>query len=309
MNKESIFRQIRDKIIYPLSVKLDTIQELQHQENDSIIKFMKEYKNHIVNLDSIKNHTSALIEQRWEIIDSFDKIRFNNYEFKCRICDGNINTNFSKQLHTKCIFKGGTLIRFECPHCGCITGPLKMLELDQDNFDLDYSQHYSIFSEGDTTEYEKLTFYQMEPHKDKCYLNYGCGSWSRAMEELRIEGYDVFGYEPFSYKGDNSHVIKSLDALLGMRFDGIFSHNVLEHLSNPVETFSLFTSLLKSDDSKMVHSTACYEYLFEFTRFHLFFYTGNSLQTLCNRVGLEAYGRVDEIRNNDQYTSYKFRKS
>jgi len=183
-----------------------------------------------------------------------------------------------------------------------------MLTLGKEAFDIDYSQHYSIFSEGDTTEDEKFSFYQLNPEKDKCYLNYGCGSWSRTIEELRTDGYDVYGYDPYSCKIDRTYMIKSLDKLREMRFDGIFSNNVLEHLIDPIDTFSLFKHLLRDNTSKMVHSTPCYEYLYEYTRFHLFFYTGKSLQVLCDHVGLEAYGRYDEIRFNNKYTSFLFRQ-
>ena len=300
---------IRNKILGPVLEELDVIKESQSQEKDIINAFLTENQTYkFLYEQAYKDKLSALIEQRWKIIDSFNSIRFNNYEFKCKICNGKIETSIAKQYHSECIFKGGTLIRFECPHCGCIIGPLKMLTLDNDTFDLDYTQHYSIFSEGDTTENEKFTFYQLKPQKNKCYLNYGCGSWSRTINELRSDGYDVYGYDPYSYNSDCPYIINSTDVLKNMRFDGIFSNNVLEHLTDPIETFILFRNLLKDNNSTMIHSTPCYEYLYEYTRFHLFFYTGESLRILCDQVGLEAYGRYDEIRFNNTYTSFLFRK-
>ncbi len=309
MEKNSRLVKIQNKFLSPVLEKLEVIKELQYQEKNIINTFINENQNYKLlyeqsNMDKI----SALIEQRWKIIDSFDSIRFNNYEFQCQICSGNINTNTARQYRSECIFKGGILIRFECPHCGCIIGPLKMLTLDKDNFDLDYSQHYSIFSEGDTTEDEKFTFYQLEPQKDKCYLNYGCGSWSRTIDELRAEGFNIYGYDPYACNSNRSYIITSMDVLAGMRFDGIFSNNVLEHLTNPIETFLLFKHLLIDNNGKMIHSTPCYDYLYEYTRFHLFFYTGKSLQILCDHVGMESYGRYDEIRNNNKYTSFLFRE-
>jgi len=45
----------------------------------------------------------------------------------------------------------------------------------------------------------------------------------------------------------------------------------------------------------MAHATPCFEYLFEYTRFHLFFFPGRSREVLAQRAGLkiesfEVYG-------------------
>jgi hypothetical protein len=229
MKYGSILRRVRDSLLGPILAKPHVVEKSQHQENDLAATFINEHRGGNLDYEElIKKYVTAMIEQRWKIIDSFDKIRFNNYEFSCQICNGKINTSTAMQYRTECIFKGGSLIRFECPSCGCIIGPLKMLELDKATFDLDYFQHYSVFSEGDTTEDEKFTFYQMEPQKNKRYLNYGCGAWSNSMNELRAEGYDVYGYEPYTNKYGNPYIIASLNELDKLQFDGIFSNNVIE---------------------------------------------------------------------------------
>jgi len=181
-----------------------------------------------------------------------------------------------------------------------------MLTLSKEELDYDYALHYSVFSENDTTEYEKHTFYQFKPQKEYKYLNYGCGVWSRTISELREEGYDVYGFDPYAQTSDNEYVLTSYEALKAMRFDGIFSNNVLEHLQNPLETLMLMKSLLKDDHSKMIHSTPCYEYLYEYTRFHLVFFTGHSLEILCRKAGLTCYRHSDEVLNGERYISYHF---
>ena len=44
----------------------------------------------------------------------------------------------------------------------------------------------------------------------------------------------------------------------------------------------------------MVHCSGCYEYAFEYTRFHFFFLTGDSLKELCARANMsgELYERI-----------------
>jgi len=53
-----------------------------------------------------------------------------------------------------------------------------------------------------------------------------------------------------------------------MRFDGIFSNNVLEHFRHPVQELQRMERLLHEGGS-MAHATPCFEYLYEYTRFHL----------------------------------------
>ena len=71
-----------------------------------------------------------------------------------------------------------------------------------------------------------------------------------------------------------------------MRFDGIMSHNVIEHFQDPVTELRHMASLLRDKDSVMAHATGCYEYRYEYTRFHTFFYTGRSAAVLAEKAGL-----------------------
>src|SRR6185437_6930982 len=64
------------------------------------------------------------------------------------------------------------------------------------------------------------------------------------------------------------------------------SNNVLEHLTDPVQTLRFLAGLLRDGQSKMAHATPCYRYSFEFTRFHLFFFAGRSLARVAARAGL-----------------------
>jgi hypothetical protein len=275
---------------------------------ESSIAYNTNKINNIV-VEQNREITLSQIEQRWRIIDKFHLLRFENFDYQCPICNARFNTCNAKKYTTECRFKGGFIERYECPNCGVIVGPLKMLLLDDQEFDLDYTQHYTVFAEGDSTEGEKLAFYKLNPDVNKVYLNYGCGGWTRAMEELRREGFNVYGYEPYASKTNNPYIITSKIDLVKMKFDGVFTNNLLEHLKNPINDFAFFKSLLKDNNCKMSHSTGCFEYLYEYTRFHLFFYTGRSVQLICEKAGLKVcdYYKLEHFNNtNDTVIGYVF---
>ena len=82
-------------------------------------------------------------------------------------------------------------------------------------------------------------------------------------------------------------VVTKLEHIKHLSFDGIFSNNLLEHLRHPVDDLRQMASLLKPG-SMMSHATPCFDYRFEFTRFHLFFFLGRSREVLAQRAGLEV---------------------
>lgn len=258
-------------------------------------------------VDERRDHIFALMRQRWNLIDRFDALRFAHITLPCPICETPIHTDTAEAVESTCLFQGGKLTRFVCPQCGVIFGPLKMLYLDADLLTEDYRQLYSVYSEGDTTQYEIKTFMQMNPSPGKVYLNYGCGAWSKSMQLLTEQGYTIYGYDAFVSNSESPRIITQRDELLKHRFDGIMTNNLIEHLKEPVADFCFLRSLLKDKDSLMVHSTECYEYRIEFSRFHLFFFTGDSVEYLCRRCGLESFAPVREEFDEILYMSKSFR--
>jgi hypothetical protein len=73
------------------------------------------------------------------------------------------------------------------------------------------------------------------------------------------------------------------------------SHNLLEHLVDPVAELRFMRSLLRDEHSRMVHATACFRYEIEYSRFHLFFFTGRSLEVIAARTGM----RLEHTANPD----------
>jgi predicted RNA-binding Zn-ribbon protein involved in translation (DUF1610 family) len=233
------------------------------------------------------------VRAKWNVIDAIDELRLPPMSFTCEICGFHGPRAEYKLVVGQCAFLGGRLERYECPSCGVIFGPYKMMSLSPEELGAEYRIHYQLFSEGDSTESELRAFRALDPKKDGTYLNYGAGAWSRSTEVLHREGYDLWVYEP-NAKVSGRRVIRSEEELRRHRFDGIMSNNLLEHLRHPVESLREMKDLLKSPTSRLSHATACYRYSYEYTRFHFFFFTGRSFNVLCERAGLVQESSVED---------------
>lgn len=270
---------------------------------NAMVQNMSELNERLTEQDFNSKYTSdkalgkMLMKNKWHLIDKY----YTEPDlFFCEICQTQIDRSNSDLFESKDIFHGGILKRYRCPGCGAIIGPLKMLEMTEEELSEEYRLHYSLYSEGDTTESEIRTFQLLNPKKGKKYLNYGCGAWSETISRLRSEGYDVWGYDPYA-PSTSEYVYNCMEQMQDLQFDGLFSHDLLEHLRYPVKEFEVFQSLL-TDDGKMAHATACYKYVYEYTRFHFFFYTGQSMEMICKQAGFRMIDRI-EIENDLYFCS------
>ena len=245
-----------------------------------------------------------VIREKWKLVDEYERKTYKNHKLICPICKDEFETDQVNRLVSECIFGGGRLIRYVCPKCGVTFGPEKMLNLSDESFSDDYRMHYTVYDEGDSTQREIRAFRQLDPNKDGVYLDWGAGAWSNVISSLREEGYQVYGYDPYA-PINSEYMISSEEKLRTMKFDGIFSHDLLEHLKDPVGTFKCFAEVLKPE-GKMIHATACYDYVYEYTRFHLFFYTGVSVEEICKQTGFVAEN-IDRDPINLEI-SYSYRK-
>lgn len=227
------------------------------------------------------------IAAKWDVIDYIEQKNSNHSAFEeCPLCEYKASIDEFLIFESQCIFGGGYLKRFQCPACDVVFGAKKMLALNDAQLTQDYESHYQVFNEGDSTEQEIRAFHLLNPSKNGVYLNYGAGGWSKSVQILRNQGWNVFAFEPHSSAVSSSDFLinNKLD-LLDIQFDGIFSNNVLEHFRFPVDEFLFMKKILK-DGGKMAHATPCFEYLYEYTRFHLFFYLGRSRFLLAEKAGL-----------------------
>lgn len=274
-------------VLYEKSV--ETIKELS-AKNDHLAEI----------IDTTRTDLGAVSRQvmlaKWKILDHLQE---EDEEFVCDICGFTGEINEVQTIESKCIFNGGVLKRYICPRCGVIIGPSKFIGQGQSGIDEDYWVHYLGFSEGDSSEKEEKAFRMLEPEMNKVYLNYGCGKWSKTLQKLREEGYNVYGYEPYAPESDNPYLITSKEKLSRMRFDGIFSNDLLEHLLNPIEDLKFMAGLLWDEKSKMAHSTCCFEYRYEYTRFHTHFFVGKSREILAQKAGLMIEKYYDDLLQSD----------
>lgn len=303
-----------DEASFQIERSVEIIQEIENHLNNEKIRI----EERINNLDRTRkdeferfqdrnyryeedqaNKLGALAREltwtRWKLIDIIENSSADNTdEISCPICGTKENKKGLKRAETDCIFGGGHLVRYVCPTCGAIFGPLKFSNQTPQEHDDDYVIHYIGYKEANSTEGEMATFKMLQPKKDGVYLNYGCGVWAETIENLNQQGYKVFGYEPYASDIDNPYIISDIEVLKKMRFDGIFSHDLLEHLASPIQELLFMKTLLKNTSSKMAHSTACYMYKYEYTRFHTCFFTGDAVSYLCQRTGLKVLDYKDD---------------
>lgn len=238
-----------------------------------------------------KATTDFLIRAYWDSLDRlYDRVPTLGCQ-SCLACASVAPTSSYARKVDQCIFGGGRLERLVCAECGCVFGPLKYLEAPPELIELDYRQLYAAYAETDSTQAEIRAFHALNPVKGGLYLNWGSGAWSLAVQKLRDEGYDVWGYEPHA-ETDDAFIVKSRSEI-GARFDGIFSNNVLEHLLDPAAQFADFGQILRPG-GRMAHATACYQWLYAFTRFHVFFPLGSAPERLAARTGFRVVGHEED---------------
>lgn len=200
---------------------------------------------------------------------------------RCPLCKFDDEFTRFAEFHTDCRMPkipgiDQHLIRHQCPECQVIFGPQQMLSMSVEELRKAYQALYAAgYEDGDPSAFELETFHMMDPSKNGTYINWGAGR-SKVSRLARIQGYNLVDYDPFV---DNSR------NLINNKVDGIISNNLIEHFQNPIEELKTMSSMLKPG-AYMIHATDCYQYRYEFTKFHLFFFIGSSLNTLAVRSGL-----------------------
>ncbi len=244
---------------------------------------------------------------RWNTLDRLNALAPAPETLTCTVCEHTARPEDFVIQASFCIFGGGRLIRYGCPACDTIFGPLKVLNLPPEELAFEYSLLYAYYSEGDTTEAELRTFQHVHPKPGGVYLNYGAGAWSSANALLRKQGYVVYSYEPFVPTPADFAIVDPAQ-LATLKFDGIFSNNVLEHFPDPVGSLRFMSSLLKESSSLMAHATPCYDYDVHFTRFHVHFFPGRSVGVLASRAGLLAVHADRDAMVYGPYICHVFRR-
>ena len=220
-------------------------------------------------------------------------------ELKCYICDYSNTLDQFKEYKSNDVFEAGELIRYQCPQCDVIFGDMRFLLLDKSIIEDDYTDLYSYYSEGNTTKYilEVLESLEIYGDKSKSYLDYACGKWNTAVDNLKIKGYNSTGYD--KYVGDGKIILNDITDL---KFDVIFSCNFIEHLINPIEDIIDILEHI-NNDGYLIFITSCFEYCIDFTHYHTFFFVGRSLEFLCKRLNLRIVESKKIVFDDGEFTT------
>jgi len=293
--------RVANAALRPLGIAILRRRNVENQQSDpSLADALAALENRLGTLEKSaakRAHLESLARYatraHWRLVDQMESVNPPPSETACPLCSHRGLASSFELMESECKFEGGHLRRFLCPSCGVIFGPRKMFDLNEAMVHLEYSNLYRLYAEGDSTEAEMRVFRSLQPRREGRYLNFGCGGgWSRSIDTLRSEGWDVLGFEP-NCATVSSHVITSWTELASRRFDGIYSHDVIEHLFDPAATLRQLSGIL-APGGLQAHATPCYEYRYEYSRFHVFFYTGRSPEVLAERAGLKIAGWVRE---------------
>lgn len=234
-----------------------------------------------------KHNTLAM----WTALDRVYDHILKDRILACTVCGHQARRDGFEVLTSTCIFGGGTLERYRCPGCDTVFGAMKFLDQPEPMIDLDYRLLYATYKEANTTSVEVRTFQALNPTREGTYINWGCGAWNSTVDHLRSEGWNVWGYEPSATVA--SPFVITEKSQLPPAISGIFSNNVIEHFLDPVAQFREFHSLLQPG-ARMAHSSPCYEYRFEYTRFHTYFPLGRSPAVLAEKSGFRLLEQITD---------------
>lgn len=277
-------RSSMEQILGELQTIQQQYQEMQRRDQDreeTLLRLQQQEKEHYLRM------LEYSMFSRWQTLDRLESMAPYPRRETCPLCGASLPKKLL-EFKTQCIFKGGVLVRYQCPYCDVIFGPEKMLRLSTTALSEEYQWHYTFSHESDCNELEKQGFFELNPRRNGIYLNYGGGAWSHSTKELRDAGWCVYNFEPYA-SASEEYVIRDRAQLATMKFDGIFSHDLMEHLLDPIGELQFMASLLHPGGT-MNHVTGCWEYLYEYTRFHLFFFLGRSRELLAQRAGLHFDG-------------------
>jgi Methyltransferase domain len=207
----------------------------------------------------------------------------------CPICKTKYDRVDLKKFESDCIFSpiegiNQHLIRYQCLNCDVIFGPEDMLNLSASQLGKAYQDLYKSGNrEGDSTHVEVSLFNRLNPTSNGTYVNWGAGT-NHTSIEIAKQGYKLLNYDPGIPNNVTGYI--TINEIKQSKFDGIFSNNVLDHLQDPVSDLMLMKSLLKPG-AKMIHASDGFKYKIDFTKFHLYFFIGRSVQYLSQIIEMK----------------------
>lgn len=245
--------------------------------------------------------------KRWEEIKQPDVI-----DLRCYICDYNGCIDNYKKIYSDDIFNAGQIVRYQCPNCDLIFGDLRFLNLSEKEISDDYNDLYSYYKEGDTTKYILDVFNILnlfiDENKNKKILDFACGNWNSVIQIIREKGFNnIYGFDKYVNNANPEYML-SEEQLLNNKFDIIYSNNFIEHLINPINDIKYLLNLLDKNGC-LIFITSCFDYCYEFTHFHTFFFIGRSIDKLCEKLDIKmVYSRKITFKDGEFTTVKIFKK-
>jgi len=223
-------------------------------------------------------------------------------KLQCKLCNYSGNKSNYKVFQKDDIFHAGKLIRYKCPNCDVIFGDLRFLNMSKDEIERDYHNLYSYYKEGDTSSYIYYIFDKLQFDKNKVYLDWACGNSITTLTKLNKSGYNVYGYDKYVNNIHPKFLTK-----IDKKYDVIFSSNYIEHVINPIDDLNELINHLVPD-GKLILISPCWEYCYDFTHYHTFFFLGRSVKYLCDKLGIVEIYSKKIIFPNKQFTTCKIFK-
>jgi len=245
--------------------------------------------------------------KRWELLK-----QPNIINLKCYICDYDASVSNFKKMTAKDTFSAGEIIRYQCPNCDVIFGDLRFLNLSQKEINDDYIDLYSYYKEADTTNYLLNVFNRINlfipENSNKKILDFACGNWNSVISIIRKKGFNnIYGYDKY-VNDTNQEYRLSEEQLLNNKFDIIYSNNFIEHLIDPLNDIKYLLELLEKNGC-LIFITSCFEYCYEFTHFHTFFFIGRSIDKLCEKLKIKMVYSTKITFKNGLFTTVKIFKN
>jgi hypothetical protein len=221
-------------------------------------------------------------------------------DWTCRICDFKFKLESSLERKNICNFAGSkccnetVLVRFECPNCHVIAGPIRMLELNSEDLHAEYQNLYKWWNDGDTGIFEFRSL--QEIYRGGSYLNWGSGARDpqllSLLEQSNIQSYH-YDLSPNISLKNNEMIIKDISKFEKF-FDGIYSNNMVEHLLDPVEEFKTMNRSLKMG-GLMSHRSDCWNDSHPHTHFHTYLNLINVAHVIAEKSGFSILRKSSEL--------------